>query len=105
MLASTRRTHVLSTRGRVLALAASMAVAAAVAATGEDQHVTVAIDRQALVSRHSVRATAIDASSPLTVGNGEFAFTADVTGLQTLNTTYTNPPLQTMSHWSALGHA
>ena len=43
---------------------------------------------------------AIDSASPLTVGNGEFGFTADVTGLQTLNATYAFfPPLQTMSHW------
>ena len=58
------------------------------------------IDREALVSRHNVRVAAIDSASPLTVGNGEFGFTADVTGLQTLNATYASfPPLQTMSHW------
>ena len=32
------------------------------------------------------------------MGNGHFAFTADVTGLQTLNATYREPPLQTMTH-------
>ncbi len=38
--------------------------------------------------------------SPLTVGNGEFAFTADVTGLQTLLAEYENAmPLCTMSQW------
>ena len=58
------------------------------------------IDREALVRRHAVHVTAIDTSSPLTVGNGEFAFTADVTGLQTLNQSYRNPLLQTMSHWA-----
>ena len=58
-----------------------------------------AIDRTALVRRHNVHLNAIDVQAPLTVGNGEFAFTADVTGLQTLNSTYTMPPLQTMSHW------
>eukprot|EP01052_Picozoa_sp_SAG31_P041461 SAG31_NODE_6292_length_2081_cov_1.390515_1_plen_597_part_01 len=58
------------------------------------------IDRRALVTRHSVRVSEIDSASPLTVGNGEFGFTADVTGLQTLNETFRNfPPLQTMSHW------
>jgi hypothetical protein len=41
------------------------------------------IDRQALVTRHNPVLTAIDPLSPLTVGNGEFAFGADVTGLQT----------------------
>ena len=60
------------------------------------------IDRQAVVSRHDVRLAAVDSASPLTVGNGEFGFTADVTGLQTLNATYASfPPLQTMSHWGA----
>ena len=58
-----------------------------------------AIDRQALVARHNVRAAKVDTAAPLTVGNGEFGFTADVTGLQTLNASYGNPPLQTMSHW------
>ena len=52
------------------------------------------------MSRHDVAVSAPDPAAPLTVGNGEFAFTADVTGLQTLNATYAGfPPLQTMSHW------
>ena len=59
------------------------------------------IDRRALVERHNVRLRAIETDSPLTVGNGEFATTVDVTGLQTLNASYlTFPPLQTMSHWA-----
>ncbi|NED94293.1 hypothetical protein G1H11_03105 [Phytoactinopolyspora alkaliphila] len=41
------------------------------------------IDRRALVERHRVVLTAADVRSPLSVGNGEFCFTADVTGLQT----------------------
>ncbi|SDT36188.1 hypothetical protein [Microlunatus soli] len=45
---------------------------------------SVAIDRKAVVARHQVRRTAPDPLEPLTVGNGEFAFTMDVTGLQTL---------------------
>jgi len=43
----------------------------------------MAIDRQALVARHRITLTHPDATSPLSVGNGEFAFTADITGLQT----------------------
>jgi hypothetical protein len=39
------------------------------------------IDRHALVTRHNVVLTGVDILSPLSVGNGEFAFTADVTGL------------------------
>ena len=41
------------------------------------------IDRHALVTRHNPVLTQPNKLSPLTVGNGEFAFTADVTGLQT----------------------
>ena len=43
-----------------------------------------AIDRQALVARHHVTVQAADPLNRLQVGNGEFAFTADVTGLQGL---------------------
>ena len=41
------------------------------------------INRKNLVARHRIRLTQPDAGSPLSVGNGEFAFTADITGLQT----------------------
>jgi hypothetical protein len=41
-----------------------------------------------------------DPENPLSVGNGEFAFTADVTGLQTFPDAFTNTiPLGTLSHW------
>ena len=40
------------------------------------------IDRERLVRRHNPRLGAIDKLSPFTVGNGEFCFTADITGLQ-----------------------
>src|SRR5260370_10298009 len=56
------------------------------------------IDRHALVTRHNVVLTAFDITSPLSVGNGEFAFTADVTGLQTFVDEYQNVmPLATMA--------
>lgn len=51
------------------------------------------IDRHALVSRHDVVLTAYDGNRPLQVGNGQFAFGIDVTGLQTF------APFNTMSHW------
>lgn len=51
------------------------------------------IDRRAVVSRHHVTLTAFDGERPLQVGNGEFAFGMDVTGLQTF------APFNTMSHW------
>ena len=41
------------------------------------------IDRQALVRRHNIALSKPDPLTPLSVGNGEFAFTADITGLQT----------------------
>ncbi len=58
------------------------------------------IDRAALVSRHNPVMRAIDTLAPLSLGNGEFAFTGDVTGLQTLQREYENAmPLCTLSQW------
>ena len=58
------------------------------------------IDRRQVVARHIVRLTTLDPFNPLTVGNGEFAFTADVTGLQTFPDAYAEAvPLCTMSQW------
>ena len=58
------------------------------------------IDRRSLVSRHNPSLTKVDTLSSFTVGNGEFAFTADVTGLQTFFNEYENGiPLGTQSHW------
>ncbi len=51
------------------------------------------IDRHAVVSRHDVRLTAPDLNRPLQVGNGEFAFGMDITGLQTF------AAFNTMSQW------
>jgi len=57
------------------------------------------IDRKKLINRHNPVLSKVD--SPLSVGNGEFCFTADITGLQTLNETYESNhfPLCTMSNW------
>src|SRR6185503_17776115 len=58
------------------------------------------INRVALVRRHNPSASKLDPLSPLSLGNGEFAFTADITGLQTLPQSYENAmPLCTMSQW------
>ncbi|MFV0502991.1 MAG: hypothetical protein ACK5LT_03340 [Lachnospirales bacterium] len=57
------------------------------------------IDRKKLTSLHNPKLFEIDKYSPLTVGNGEIAFTADVTGLQTLYNEYKDVPLCTMSQW------
>jgi hypothetical protein len=58
------------------------------------------IDRRALVARHNPALHRLDADSPLSVGNGEFAFTADVTGLQTFPGPYeATIPLATLAQW------
>ena len=43
------------------------------------------IHREALVRRHNIETTQPSASEPLQVGNGEFAFGVDATGLQTFS--------------------
>ncbi len=59
-----------------------------------------AIDRYSLVTRHNVEVTGPDTLASLSVGNGEFAFTVDATGLQTFPEYYENGiPLGTQSHW------
>lgn len=58
------------------------------------------IDRRALVRRHNPVLRGIDPLAPLSVGNGQFAFTADITGLQTFTAAYEpGIPLCTQSHW------
>lgn len=51
------------------------------------------IDRHAIVSRYNPVRTASSNSTPMQVGNGHFAFGADVTGLQTFQ------PFAIMSDW------
>lgn len=60
------------------------------------------IDRPALVHRHDVHVTSVDPESPLSLGNGDFGFTVDVTGLQTFETLYYDKgiPLETLSSWA-----
>ena len=58
------------------------------------------IDRFALVNRHNVQIDKVHEFSPLSVGNGAFVFTADVTGLQTFPQAYKGGiPLTTMAEW------
>ena len=58
------------------------------------------IDRHALVARHEVVLKNFDANNPLSVGNGQFCFTVDATGLQTFPDAFTNTiPLGTLSDW------
>lgn len=60
------------------------------------------IDRFALVNRHNVVLNEIDPLAPLSVGNGDFAYTADVTGMQTLEEHYLKNgiPLETRTSWA-----
>lgn len=58
------------------------------------------IDRKAVVTRNNPHITKIDSLSSLSVGNGNFAFTVDVTGLQTFPERYRKGvPLGTQSQW------
>jgi hypothetical protein len=80
---------------RLVPLAALLAtITSAIAAAPESANHGVGgkIDRKAVVTRHNVSLDKADAKTALQVGNGEFAFCVDVTGLQTL---YGN----TMSQW------
>lgn len=58
------------------------------------------IDRFTLVNRHNVEITKADSLNSLTVGNGKFACTVDITGLQTFPEYHAKGiPLGTMSEW------
>ena len=58
------------------------------------------IDRHALVTRNNILVEKADTLESLSVGNGEFAFTTDITGLQTFYKEYENGvTLGTQSNW------
>ena len=59
------------------------------------------MNKRAIIERHNPVLTEISTDSPLSVGNGEFCYTADITGMQTLYAHYENAhfPLCTMSNW------
>ena len=81
---------------RCLAFAGAASLAFAIA----ESPAAEPIDRRALVTRHNPVLARLDAESPLSVGNGEFAFTADVTGLQTFPEAYEETiPLGTQAQW------
>ncbi|MGJ5640555.1 hypothetical protein I3217_00375 [Formosa sp. S-31] len=63
------------------------------------------IDRKALVSRHNVNIKTLDTLASLSVGNGTFAYTVDVTGMQTFPEYYKDGmPLGTQSEWGWDSH-
>jgi len=53
----------------------------------------IKIDRKAVIERHKIITTSTNPKSPAQVGNGEFAFGVDITGLQSF------VPFNTLSHW------
>lgn len=58
------------------------------------------INRKALVERHTIQLSKVDTLASLSVGNGAFAFTVDVTGLQSFPHEYAKGvPLGTQSEW------
>lgn len=61
---------------------------------------TPKIDGYSLVNRHNVSVEEFDPLASLSVGNGNFAFTTDITGLQTFYKDYERGvSLGTMSNW------
>jgi hypothetical protein len=57
-------------------------------------------DRKAIVLRHNIVLTKVDSLSSIILGNGKFAFSTDVTGLQTFISNYQKgAPLETESEW------
>ncbi|MGC4231384.1 MAG: hypothetical protein QM594_00090 [Niabella sp.] len=60
----------------------------------------VKINRKAVVARHNVENTSADSLASLTVGNGAFAYTVDITGMQSFPEYYKNGvSLGTQSEW------
>ena len=68
--------------------------------TARTQQCNGCIDREALVKRHTVTIEKFDTLGSLSVGNGDFAFTVDATGLQSFPEYYEKGiPLGTQSQW------
>jgi hypothetical protein len=68
---------------QVLAVVFLCAICATIApAQTTTPQTSTPIDRHALVTRHNIEVHAIDPNGAMAVGNGEFAFNFDVTGLQ-----------------------
>ena len=66
----------------------------------DTENTTAAIDRQAVVTRNNPVITEADPLASLSVGNGHFATTVDITGLQSFPFEYgAGVPLTAMSDW------
>ena len=58
------------------------------------------IDRHALVTRHNIEVHSLDPNGAMAVGNGDFAFNFDVTGLQSFPEYYAKTmPIGILSDW------
>lgn len=58
------------------------------------------IDRKAVVKRNNIEVNGFDSLASLSVGNGNFTFTSDLTGLQSFYSEYDNGvSLGTMANW------
>ncbi|MFT3827251.1 MAG: hypothetical protein QM731_25210 [Chitinophagaceae bacterium] len=80
---------------RNLSILASLLLAKSISLTAQP------IDRKAVVQRHTINNTVIDSLNSLSVGNGRFAFTVDVTGLQSFPNAYAKGvSLGTQSEWA-----
>ncbi|HYE74197.1 MAG TPA: glycoside hydrolase family 65, partial [Blastocatellia bacterium] len=90
----------LSRRSFIGTLAASGAFSQSSHSIAASSSQTNKINRSALVKRHNPTIRKLDPLASLSVGNGEFAFTADITGLQTFPSEYEKEmPLCTMAQW------
>ena len=66
----------------------------------DTENTTAAIDRQSVVTRNNPVVTEADPLASLSVGNGHFATTVDITGLQSFPFEYgAGVPLTAMSDW------
>lgn len=87
---------------RSLILSATFMIIGFAASAQQTSRKQAPINRKALVSRHNVLLDKADVFAPLTVGNGDFAYTADVTGMQSFGDYYHQHgiPLETLSTWA-----
>jgi len=87
-------------QNRLTVLACLLLLACPFLAFAQTAANTGKIDRYALVTRHNVIVQSFDSLSSLSVGNGEFAFTVDPTGLQSFPEYFEKGvPLGTQSQW------
>ena len=85
---------------RILAVAILCAANAAPVALAQSTNTTTPIDRHALVARHNIVVHDIDPNGAMAVGNGDFAFNFDVTGLQSFPEYYAKTmPIGILSDW------